>query len=251
MSSCRSQTHPQDPPKVPIVKVSGALPAHPSPPNSTKQEHNTEKDIPSWKSRSFAQRWLGGLRLVLRAYAGLTLVILLINVGWLAWASKHYGTLGGYGTIQRGSCDVSKTLNLWLHLAINILSTGLLLGSGAFMAAATAPSREEVDLAHRKSRWLSIGLLSVRNLTGVSVKKVLACIVLALTSLPVHLFYNSVIFPSLSGNDYFRAVVTEDFLSGAPFNLSDSKYNWESEFGPVLSSGTIAGLDLTPTQWTP
>jgi hypothetical protein len=117
------------------------------------------------------------------------------------------------------------------------------------MAAATAPSREEVDLAHRKRKWLSIGLLSPRNLGSVSVQKVLACTLLALTSLPVHLFYNSVIFPSLSGNDYFWAVVTEDFLSGAPFNLSDSNYSWEPAES-VLSSIDMVGLTPTPSQWT-
>jgi hypothetical protein len=133
----------------------------------------------------------------------------LINLVWLIWASQHYGSKGGYGILQQGDCEVSKHLNLWLHLVINILSTGLLLGSSAFMAAVTAPSREEIDLARRKRKWLSIGLLSVRNLSEISIRKVIACVVLALTPLPVHLFFNSVIFPSLSGNNYFWAVVTE------------------------------------------
>ena len=234
---------------MPLVDFPCGLAAQPSSPSPAKDEHKAGKKIPSWKSKSFAQRWLGGLRLVLRAYAGLTSAILLINVGWLLWACKHYGLLGGYGTIQLGDCDVSESLNLWLHLAINVLSTGLLLGSSAFMAAATAPSREEVDLAHRKRKWLSIGLLSPRNLSSVSVQKVLACTLLALTSLPVHLFYNSVIFPSLSGNDYFWAVVTEDFLSGAPFNLSDSNYSWEPA-EPVLSSTNMVVLTPTSSQWT-
>lgn len=92
------------------------------------------------------------------------------------------------------------------------------------MVAAIAPSRREIDEAHRKKSWLTIGLLSRRNSCGVSTRKVLLCLALALSSALIHLFYNSVVFVSLSGNDYYFAIVTEDFLSGAPFNLTAS--NW-------------------------
>ncbi|MCJ1350629.1 MAG: hypothetical protein MMC33_000610 [Icmadophila ericetorum] len=77
------------------------------------------------------------------------------------------------------------------------------------MVAAVAPSREEIVAAHRKRTWLTIGLLSRRNLSGFRARPS----VLQLRSLV-----------SLSGNDYYFAVVTEDFLSGAPFNLTAS--NW-------------------------
>jgi hypothetical protein len=55
--------------------------------------------------------------------------------------------LEGYGTSQVGDCDVSKSPNLWLHLTTIVLPTRLLLGSSGFMTAATALSREEIDLA--------------------------------------------------------------------------------------------------------
>ena len=121
------------------------------------------------------------------------------------------------------------------------------------MVAAIAPSRKEIDEAHRKRTWLAIGLLSRRNLAGVSVRKKLLCFAVAASSVPVHLFYNSVVFLSLSGNDYYWAVVTSDFLSGASFNLTNS--NSDSFFAyPVVGPGNVTfGPNVEPQtaqQWT-
>ena len=210
-------------------------------------------NVPAWKRRSFRQRWLGGLTLVLRAWASLSAAILVTNVSLFIWALIHYGNNAGYGIIQQGDCGTSKTLNIWLHFAINVLSTGLLLGSAAFMVAAVAPSREEIREAHRKRKWLTIGLLSFRNMSGVSPGKVCLCLVLAVSSVPVHLFYNSVVFVSLSGNDYYWAVVTTDFLSGAPFNLTNLNYDSFLDF-PVVGLGNDTfgpSIELeTSQQWT-
>ncbi|KAE9373243.1 hypothetical protein N431DRAFT_226530 [Stipitochalara longipes BDJ] len=88
------------------------------------------------------------------------------------------------------------------------------------MALVNSPSRDEINTAHQRHKWLSIGLLSPRNFFGVSKEKAILCIILALSSLPFHLLYNSVIFASLSANDYYWAVVTESFLTGQAFNLT-------------------------------
>jgi len=182
----------------------------------------SSSEIQDLTRRSFRQRWFGGLLLTLRAFASLSTCILLINVGWFAWAVSKYGVLGGYGTIQQGDCTATKSLNTWLHLAINALSTGLLLSSNAFMQLVNSQSRSEIAVAHQHRKWLSIGLLSPRNFFGVSRKKAFLCVLLALSSLPFHLLYNSVIFASLSANDYYWAVVTEGFLTGEPFNLTEA-----------------------------
>jgi hypothetical protein len=52
-----------------------------------------------------------------------------------------------------------KNLNIWLHLVINILSTLLLTGSNAFMAAVSCPSRKEVDKPHRRGKFCMCGAL--------------------------------------------------------------------------------------------
>lgn len=147
VDSINESIPPPRPPEIPVFEVSGGL-ATTRPYLGYPKTH--EEAVPEWKSRSFKPKRLGGLGLILRVYAGLTLLILLVNIYLFIWASTHFDTTGGYGTILKGVCATSKSLNLWLHLAINILSSGLLLGSATFVAAATAPSREDVDLAHRK-----------------------------------------------------------------------------------------------------
>jgi hypothetical protein len=141
----------------------------------------------SYKRKSFSQTYFGGLKLTLRAFAFAALAVFIVNVTWLIWAKKRFGAVSGYGTIQQGDCNAAKQLNLWLHLAINILSTLLLAGSNAFMQAFSAPTREEIDRAHYRRKWLHIGVLSFRNLLGVSKKKALVCLILALSSIPFHL----------------------------------------------------------------
>ncbi|MCJ1378955.1 hypothetical protein MMC17_002054 [Xylographa soralifera] len=250
---------PQRPPSAPTEPATTSPEAHPDrasrsseedrvPPSSKTKTKAASgiSNVPAWKKRSFRQRWFGGLKLVLRAWVSLSAAILVTNVSLFIWALISFKDNAGYGTIQRGDCGTSKTLNTWLHFAINVLSTGLLLGSAAFMVAAIAPTREEIRDAHRQRKWLTIGLLSFRNMSGVSTRKVLLCLTLAISSVPVHLFYNSVVFVSLSGNDYYWAVVTTDFLSGEPFNLTNSNYDSFLDFavvGPSFDS-------QTSQQWT-
>ena len=142
---------------------------------------------PEYKRKSSKQRHLGGLKFSLRGFALVAGIVLVINISWLFWAKKKYGISSGYGTIQRGDCAVAKRLNTWLHLLINGMSTLLLMGSNAFMQAFSGPTREEVDRAHGQRRWLHIGALSFRNMRGIAKRKVIVCLILAISSIPFHL----------------------------------------------------------------
>jgi hypothetical protein len=67
------------------------------------------------------------------------------------------------------------------------LSTVLLSGSNYCMQCLSAPSREEVNAAHAKGKWLDIGIPSVHNLKSISMKKVGLWWCLGLSSVPLHL----------------------------------------------------------------
>ncbi|KAK2795903.1 hypothetical protein FQN50_009681 [Emmonsiellopsis sp. PD_5] len=179
---------------------------------------------PLYKQKSFRQRWFGGLKSSLFGFAIGTAVAVFANVGWIIAATKHYGNVEGIGTIQRGDCAESKKLNVWLHLLINVLSTVVLSGSIAFVQAFSAPTRKEIDRAHFNGRWLHTGVLSLRNFLHISRRKTFVCVILVITSLPFHLLYNSLVFTSVAVNKHGWAVVTEDFLHGAPFNATFSRF---------------------------
>ena len=55
------------------------------------------------------------------------------------------------------------------------------------MQCLTAPTRTDIDEAHAKGRRLDIGILSVRNLGSIGVKRVLLWSLLGLSSVPLHL----------------------------------------------------------------
>ncbi|PGH17413.1 hypothetical protein AJ80_04783 [Polytolypa hystricis UAMH7299] len=193
-----------------------------TPPPSVQAPENSDQEL--YKKKSFQQRWFGSLKSSLISFAFGAAVVLSVNIAWLVTAQKRYGIVDGIGTIQRGDCAASKGLNRWLHLLINTLSTLLLSGSFAFAQAFNSPTRAEIDAAHARHRWLHTGVMSFRNFRHISTRKSVVCVVLLITSAPFHLLYNSVVFTTLSAHNYDWAVVTEDFLRGAPFNATFSKY---------------------------
>ena len=146
-----------------------------------------KENTPSYCKQRFRQKYLGGIKRTLRAFVLLAVLILAINIGWLTYAKSKYGIIDGYGTIKQGNCDSVKRLNTWLHLAINVLSTLLLTGSNAFMAAYSGPTRQEIDQAHARRRWLHVGSMSFRNMRGIAKRKSLVVMLLALSSVPFHL----------------------------------------------------------------
>ncbi|KAI0193909.1 hypothetical protein F4808DRAFT_475205 [Astrocystis sublimbata] len=103
----------------------------------------------------------------------------------------------------------ATVVNLALHLSINIVSTLVVLN---------APTREEVDNAHSKASWLGIGVPSVRNAFQVSSFKTWSWVCLFVSTVPIHLIWNSAIFEvDRRDSDYHLTIATEQFLHGGSF----------------------------------
>ena len=128
--------------------------------------------------------------------------VFLLNLIVTIWATQTFETANGSGTLIQGECTKTRKASTWIHLAINILSTVLLSASNYCMQILTAPTRAEVDRAHASGRWLDIGTPSVRNLRWISRRRVWIWCCLALSSLPLHLLYNSAVYESLTANEY-------------------------------------------------
>ncbi|EXJ70327.1 uncharacterized protein A1O5_06395 [Cladophialophora psammophila CBS 110553] len=156
-------------------------------------------------------------------------IVSAVNLGVLIWAaaksknsvSEDDGTLvlrEGRGSHQ---CSSIQDLNKWAHLLINLLSTILLSGSNYCMQSLSAPTRSDINSAHSSGRWLDIGVLSIRNLRWISRKRLLLWLLLGLSSLPLHLFYNSAVFISTSSNNYAVFTVDRTFLESNSTNGVD------------------------------
>ncbi|KAI0455296.1 hypothetical protein F5B21DRAFT_524017 [Xylaria acuta] len=153
------------------------------------------------------------------------------NLSILLYASSKYPSQDGVGLLYAGDCDTVKSADRWLHLLINVLSTGMLSASTYCIQLQASPTRADVDKAHKLNKWLDIGAPSLRNLRYIGRWRLASCIVLVLSSLPIHLIFNSAVFQSLASNDYSVAVVKDSFLSGASWDLSTAERNRQGDPG--------------------
>ena len=148
-----------------------------------------------------------------------TVLVLLTNIVWTIWAVTTHQLQNGGVTILDGSCEQTRLTALWLHLAVNILGTMILGASNYCMQCLVSPTRGEIDRAHSKRKWLDIGIPSVRNVLGIRKARCVLWVVLALSGIPLHLLYNSVIFSTLSANDYIVMAVSEDMVTDPEMDL--------------------------------
>lgn len=179
------------------------------------------------KVRRRFQGWRAGASICATAVGTVLAVnILLIIIA----ATKNTGSTGGLATIQSGDCSKSQKLDTWLHLLINILSTLLLASSNYCMQCLSSPTREDIDKAHVQGRWLDVGIHSVRNLGKIPLFRLLLWSLLALSSVPIHLLFNSTLLLTRSSNDYALFV-------GSPLLLTGDGVDWSKPIGHFLSLG--------------
>jgi len=153
----------------------------------------------------------------------MTTAVLLVNSVLTIWASVKYGSEDGIGTVYEGSCHMVSAWSFWLHILINGLSSVLLSASNYTMQCVTAPTRTECDRAHARGDWLDIGIPSVRNLFKIRWQRKVMWALLALSSTPIHLLYNSAVFKTLDDNTYDRLLVGPKFLD-ADYSVNGSAY---------------------------
>lgn len=192
---------------------------------STNRNESTDglhKQV-SVESKNFLKKAksLKGWRMGLALCAATACTVFIINLILAVWALSKYGLKkGGIGTIQEGSCKTTRRLSLWLHLVINVLSTLLLGASNYCMQCLASPTRHEVDRAHRQEMWLDIGVPSVRNLTRISPCRIILWWLLIISGVPLHLFYNSAVFSTLSFQPYYVYAASPDLVSQKDLNWS-------------------------------
>ncbi|KAK6864134.1 hypothetical protein PG995_000662 [Apiospora arundinis] len=150
-----------------------------------------------------------------------------------------------------GTCDGGSAagVNLALHLLINVVSTAVLASSNFFMQVLNAPSREEVDEAHARGTYLGIGVPSVRNAFVVSPFKTCCWMVLLLSSIPIHLVFNSAVFlTDQRASDFHLTIANEEFASGGKYYTPGASLmisGGEDAPGYRKRSDTIPGMSRT------
>lgn len=168
------------------------------------------------QSRKYTEGW----RSTVSLHIVLGFSILILNLGLVIWCYAKKPIENGIAIIYEGPCTKTKVITTALHLAVCALSALLLGASNYCMQILSAPTRQDIDAAHARRKWLSIGVSSLKNLLYVDRKKALFFLLLGISSIPLHLLWNSAFVSSLSANNYIYNAVTEPCLEGAPWNTS-------------------------------
>ncbi|KAI1108456.1 hypothetical protein F5Y14DRAFT_83968 [Nemania sp. NC0429] len=193
-------------------------------------QHFAEKDylarfFPQINDKDSLRAWKSKRSRTLVLQIALVVAVLLANIALTIFAVRRYPSVDGIGMLYDNDCTTVNDLDRYLHLLINILSTGLLSASNYCMQLQAAPTRAEIDRAHRQGRWLDIGVPSLRNLAFISNWRRFSWALLAISSVPVHLIYNSAVFQTLASNEYAVAVVKDSFIQGSPWSLTTAQTN--------------------------
>ncbi|PVI04237.1 hypothetical protein DM02DRAFT_519153, partial [Periconia macrospinosa] len=159
-----------------------------------------------WKRESRFNGWRMGLMFG----CCLSAIVLCCNIAIMTLGAIK-GYKEGISTLIKGDDAVISRWNTVLHALLNALSTALLSASNYTMQVLSSPTRKDIDKAHRKGKWLTIGLLSPRNLGEIPLKRRLLWMTMASSSIPLHLFYNAAIFKVTS--DTFYEMYTVDVNS--------------------------------------
>ncbi|PUU76453.1 hypothetical protein B9Z19DRAFT_1149369 [Tuber borchii] len=76
---------------------------------------------------------------------------------------------------------------------------------------------------------MDIGVPSIRNLFRIKAERALLWIAIGITSIPLHLLYNSAVYTTLAANDFFVAVVGSDHFEPRAHSNTPKAYLFRSE----------------------
>ena len=188
--------------------------------NEISDEKDQDPDDPGlrkafqWLRRRGATGWYFGVQMA----AVSTATVLAINLVLTAWAAARFPLDDGIGTAYTGSCKVVNNCSRWLHIVINILSSIVLAMSNYCMQCLSSPTRAEIDKTHAKGDWLDVGVISLRNLSRIHWTRTATWILLAISSIPMHLLYNSAIFKVQENSTYNAMIVTPSLFTSPGHN---------------------------------
>ncbi|KAH7129593.1 hypothetical protein B0J13DRAFT_139639 [Dactylonectria estremocensis] len=200
--------------------------------------HSDDPDEPPTKPPN-GSKYSSGWKFGLITGAVSCIVVFALNLGVTIWSTTlpqggpQEG--GSRRILKEGSCSDIRNVNVALHLLINVLSSILLAASNYGMQCLSAPTRADVDKAHSRGKWLDIGIPSIRNLADIPRKRAILWGLLVLSSVPLHLFYNSVVFSSLTAVDYVVVAVNATASSSnSTFSSPFQEVNQTKEFQSSL-----------------
>ncbi|RGP72657.1 hypothetical protein FLONG3_6665 [Fusarium longipes] len=196
----------------------------------------------------YAARWkfnhvmLTGWR---RLATYLTILVFILSILLIALLITSVSMAGSQGSgfqnetvIWKADCTTTAQANLWIHLAINIFATGILASSNFFMQVLAAPTRHEIDKAHASGGWAEIGCNSIRNFRLLSRRKIFLWFLFTLSSVPLHLIFNSCVLESKASKGFFEIIASDGFLTDSHWSLpgvAGISSSFDKAYEPIIA----------------
>jgi hypothetical protein len=158
----------------------------------------------------------------------LVATVLLIAVVFIIWAGAVHPIHDGLVVaLHEGSCSTAREANFWIHLLINALATVTYAASSYTMQRLTAPTRQDLDAAHKDGDFFRIGSIAIWNLALLSRTKYVIFFLLWASSFPLHLVFNSAIVYTASNAEWsnFAVQASEYQLSSLVSNRTIHSWN--------------------------
>ena len=122
---------------------------------------------------------------MLRTSCAIAGMVLVIDVSAITILGTDWEATDGLGTIYKGECLQFHLITLGLHVVINVLRTALFGAAYPCMQLIAAPTRKEVDEAHKQRCGLDIGAPTFHHLTHIS-RHHLMIMIIPTISVPLH-----------------------------------------------------------------
>jgi len=147
--------------------------------------------------------------------------------------------------IQSGSCEDINMADIWIHLAMNIFSSGLLSATNFAMQTWAAPTRSEIDRMHAARETADIGIPSIYNLVYIKPKRLFLWFFMLLVALPLHLVYNSAVYKTISTSTYNVLLVTPEYFNKS-FTISTTKDDGSKAYKAIHG---LVSVDRKDSEW--
>lgn len=146
------------------------------------------KHISSKANARLSQSRFYGWRMGVLSGSCMSAFVLCINIGLAIYGgTTEDGYVDGIADLKVGPAQDMSRWSTTFHLFINAFSTVLLAASNYTMQVLSSPTRADIDRVHREGQWFDVGILSFRNLRRIPRQRVALSLVLAFSSIPLHL----------------------------------------------------------------
>lgn len=112
-------------------------------------------------------------------FAGLSLIIYL---AFLIWVHNNLHLIDGVANLFSGTCYQASRTEAYADFATCAFAVLLFAAGSHGVQLLLSPTRDEVENAHSRGRWVHIGIGGPRNMKWVSKRRLLQAVLLAATS---------------------------------------------------------------------